>query len=76
VVLRPVGKVVYVVEGSKVRQQIVRTGGKEGGLVEIIDGLKGGESVALDGAGFLTQDAPVTVKGAPAAAAPAPSKSQ
>ncbi|MFO1403673.1 MAG: efflux RND transporter periplasmic adaptor subunit [Azonexus sp.] len=67
VVLRPAGKVVYVVEEGKVRQQIVETGSKQGGVVEIVKGLQGGETIALDGAGFLTQGAAITVKGAPPA---------
>ncbi|MDP2808601.1 MAG: efflux RND transporter periplasmic adaptor subunit [Rhodocyclaceae bacterium] len=61
-VLRPAGKVVYIVAEGKVRQQVVQTGGKRGGQVEILSGLKGGETVALDGAGFLTHDAAVAVK--------------
>jgi multidrug efflux pump subunit AcrA (membrane-fusion protein) len=59
VVLRPAGKVVYViaeVEG-KAQQQVVKAGAKRGGMVEILKGLKGGETVALDGAGFLTNNA-------------------
>lgn len=66
VVLRPAGKVVYIiaeVEGQKKAQQkVVKTGAKRGGRVEILDGLAGGETVALDGAGFLTHNAPVAVK--------------
>lgn len=66
VVLRPAGKVVYViaeVEGQKKAQQrVVKAGAKRGGRVEILDGLKGGETVALDGAGFLTNNATVAIK--------------
>ncbi len=76
VVLRPAGKVVYVVESGQARQQVVQTGNKEGGMIEIVQGLKGGETVALDGAGFLTQGAPVTVKGKPPAPAAAPPRPQ
>ncbi len=64
VVLRPAGKVVYVVEDGKVRQQLVETGNKQGGMVEIVKGLQGGETVALDGAGFLSQGAAITIKSA------------
>jgi multidrug efflux pump subunit AcrA (membrane-fusion protein) len=66
VVLRPAGKVVYVVadaEGKKLaRQQVVATGAKRGGKIEILSGLAGGETVALDGAGFLTDGAAVAIK--------------
>jgi RND family efflux transporter MFP subunit len=66
VVLRPAGKVVYVVaeaDGKKVaRQRVVTTGAKRGGKVEILSGLAGGETLALDGAGFLTDGAAVAIK--------------
>ncbi len=62
VVLRPAGKVVYVVEGNIAKQRIVTAGVKQDGLIEILTGLKAGESVAVDGAGFLTNDAPVSVQ--------------
>lgn len=62
VVLRPAGKVVYVIAEGKAKQRVVETGSKQGGMVEIVKGLAGGETVALDGAGFLTNDAAVTVK--------------
>ncbi len=66
VVLRPAGKVVYViadVDGQKKAQQKqVKVGAKRGGRIEIIDGLAGGETIALDGAGFLTNGAAVAVK--------------
>jgi membrane fusion protein, multidrug efflux system len=75
VVLRPAGKVVYVVEdGNKVAQRIVQTGYRQGGLIEITAGLAGGETVAVDGAGFLTNNANVAVakpRGEKAAPAPA-----
>jgi len=62
VVLRPAGKVVYLIEGSKAVQRIVTTGVTQDGLVEILQGLKAGETVAVDGAGFLTDKAAVSVK--------------
>lgn len=66
VVLRPAGKVVYVVADEdgqkKALQKVVKTGGKRGGRIEILDGLAGGETIALDGAGFLTGNAPVAIK--------------
>jgi len=71
VVLRPAGKVVYLVEDGKAQQRIVQTGYRAGGLTEITAGLTGGETVAVDGAGFLTNNAIVAIsrprgeKGAP-----------
>src|SRR5688500_7243680 len=53
VVLRPAGKVVYLVEGNRVSQRIVETGLKQDGLQEILKGLAPGEVIATDGAGFL-----------------------
>lgn len=61
VVLRPAGKVVYLVEDGKAAQRIVQTGHRQGGLIEITAGLAGGETVAVDGAGFLTNNASVAV---------------
>ena len=43
------------------RQIVVTTGVRQGGLVEITTGLKGGELLAVDGAGFLTNNANVLV---------------
>lgn len=67
-VLRPAGQVVYVIQNGKARQQIVQTGARQAGMIEITQGLQGSEEVALEGAGFLTDGAPVTLKqaGAPA----------
>jgi hypothetical protein len=77
VVLRPAGKVVYAVADGRAQQRIVEVGAKRGGLVEIVKGLADGETVALDGAGFLTHNAAVTVKEtARAAAQGKPAESQ
>ncbi|MBI3094496.1 MAG: efflux RND transporter periplasmic adaptor subunit [Rhodocyclales bacterium] len=68
IVLRPAGKVVYViaeVDGQKKAQQTpVKVGAKRGGRIEILEGLAGAETIALDGAGFLTNGAAVAIKGA------------
>jgi membrane fusion protein (multidrug efflux system) len=61
VVLRPAGKVVYVLEEGRAAQRVVETGIRLDGFVEIIAGLSGGETLAADGAGFLTHNAAVTV---------------
>ena len=66
VVLRPAGKVVYVIVdaegGKKAQQKVIQAGAKRGGRIEIISGLDGSETVALDGAGFLTNGANVSIK--------------
>jgi hypothetical protein len=41
-------------------------------MIEIVAGLQGGETVALDGAGFLTDGAAVNVREAPKTAAGKP----
>ena len=63
VVLRPAGKVVYALEGNVARQRVVETGLRQDGLQQILKGLSAGETVAADGAGFLTDGAAVTVRG-------------
>ncbi|HAD08647.1 MAG TPA: efflux RND transporter periplasmic adaptor subunit [Porticoccaceae bacterium] len=62
VVLRPAGKVVYVIEDGTARQRIVKTGVYKSGMVEIIEGLTGSETIVTNGSGFLTEGTPVTVK--------------
>lgn len=65
VVLRPAGKVVYVLaeqEGRLVAQQrLVETGVRQDGYYEIVKGLAPGDRVAADGAGFLTNNAVVAL---------------
>jgi membrane fusion protein, multidrug efflux system len=62
VVLRPAGEVVYVIKEGIANQRKVKTGLRQSGMVEIIDGLEAGEQVAVDGAAFLTDEAKVTVQ--------------
>lgn len=65
VVLRPAGKVAYVVaeqDGKLTAQQrLVETGIRQEGYYEILKGLAPGERVAVDGAGFLTNGAVVAL---------------
>lgn len=72
VVLRPAGKVAYVVveqDGKLVAQQrLIETGIRQDGHYEVLKGLKEGDRVAVDGAGFLTNNTVVTLP-KPAAAA-------
>jgi RND family efflux transporter MFP subunit len=70
VVLRPAGKVVYAIveqDGKqktemRAEQRVVQVGAKKEGVIEIIGGIAAGETVALDGAGFLTNGATVAIK--------------
>jgi membrane fusion protein, multidrug efflux system len=59
VVLRPAGEVVYVVRNNKAYQAIVKTGSHQNGMVELIDGVKDNDIIVMDGAGFLTDNAPI-----------------
>jgi RND family efflux transporter MFP subunit len=62
VVLRPAGEVVYVIQNNMAHQRKVKTGLRQSGMVEILDGLAAGEQVAVDGAAFLTDQARVTAQ--------------
>lgn len=70
-VLRPAGEVVYVLNAGKAEQRVVRTGLHQGGAVEILSGVNAGETVIVDGAAFLTHQAPVAVQKPAPANAPA-----
>jgi membrane fusion protein (multidrug efflux system) len=61
VVLRPAGKVVYALREGVAEQRIVETGLKQDGQYEIIKGVRAGDTVAVDGAGFLTHGAAVAL---------------
>lgn len=61
IVRRPAGQLVYVINGDKAEARLVETGHSEGGLIEIVNGLDGGETIAVDGAAFLTDGASVKV---------------
>lgn len=66
VVRRPVGEVAFVVRDGKAHQITVRTGERVAEMVEILTGLTGQETVAADGAAYLSDGALVRVaKGAP-----------
>lgn len=54
---------VFVVENSKVKKVAVRTGADDGIAVEILEGLKGDENLALAGKESLTDGASVRVVG-------------
>ena len=62
IVRRPAGDVVYLINNGKAEARSVETGHHKGNLVEIISGLDGNESVATDGAAFLTDGASVNIR--------------
>ncbi len=62
VVLRPAGTVVYVIENGVARERPVKTGLARDGTIEIIEGLKAGATVAVDGAAMLSEGAKVNVR--------------
>ncbi|RFA30916.1 hypothetical protein CAI21_02765 [Alkalilimnicola ehrlichii] len=61
VVTRPAGHTVYLVDGNRVLARQVTIGRHQNGLVEILKGLEAGQKIALDGAGFLTDGALVSI---------------
>ena len=61
-VLRPAGEVVYVVRDNVAYQTVVKTGARQNGLIEVLEGLNTNEIIVVDGAGFLTDGAPVTIQ--------------
>jgi membrane fusion protein, multidrug efflux system len=60
-VLRPAGEVVYVVRDSTAYQAVVKTGQRQNGLIEVLEGLQENDMIVVDGAGFLTDKAPVKI---------------
>lgn len=61
-VLRPAGEVVYLVRNNVAYQAIVKTGLRQNGLIEVLDGLQANDVVVVDGAGFLTDKADVSIQ--------------
>jgi len=62
VVRRPAGEVVYEIKADRAVARPVSLGIRREGWVEVLDGLEEGAVVALDGAGFLTDGAPVRIR--------------
>lgn len=63
VVLRPAGAVVYAVTDNVARAHTVKTGIQRDGVIEILEGIKPGQVVAVDGAALLSDGARVNVRG-------------
>jgi membrane fusion protein, multidrug efflux system len=64
IAIRPAGAVVYSVENDTARAHTVVTGISRDGQVEILQGLKAGDTIAVDGASLLTDGARVSVRSA------------
>ncbi len=62
VVLRPAGSVVYVIEGDVAKQRRVATGIASDGTIEIVEGVQPEETVAVDGATLLSDNAKVNIR--------------
>ena len=62
VVLRPAGEVVYVIKDNLAIQHVVKTGLRQDGKIEIIEGLNAGETIATNGAAFLTDQAKIKIE--------------
>jgi RND family efflux transporter MFP subunit len=60
-ILRPAGEVVYVVRDNVAYQAVVKTGARQNGLIELLEGLQPNDVIVVDGAGFLTDKAPVKI---------------
>lgn len=58
---RPAGEVVYVIEDGTAHARQVDVGSRRSDTSEILSGLKPGEIIAVDGAGFLSDGAAVRI---------------
>ncbi|HET7687547.1 MAG TPA: efflux RND transporter periplasmic adaptor subunit [Candidatus Macondimonas sp.] len=56
---RPAGTVVYVITDDQAIERPVTAGVRSADFVEILDGLKGGETIAVEGASYLSDGAKV-----------------
>ena len=74
VVDRPQGQVVYLASADRnsVSVRPVKTGTMQDDRIEILEGLKAGDTVVADGAGFLTDKARIRVPATAKAAAAGP----
>ncbi len=61
-VQRPSGTVVYKIRGNQVSEVIVSTGMQQESFIEITSGLKGGETIVMDGASWLTDGATIDIQ--------------
>lgn len=59
VIQRPAGEVVFVIEDDTAHQREVEVGQRRSDSIEIAAGLDEGETIAVDGAGFLSDGATI-----------------
>ena len=57
------GNYVFVVDNGVARMQTVKAGRDQDGRIVIMEGLKGGETLVVDGASLLTDGAKVEIRG-------------
>jgi multidrug efflux system membrane fusion protein len=56
------GNYVFLVDGEKARMRLVKVGREQDGRTVIVEGLKPGETVAVDGANLLSEGAQISVR--------------
>jgi membrane fusion protein, multidrug efflux system len=56
------GNYVFIVDGDVAKMRVVKTGREQAGRVVIEDGVKPGETVVVDGANLLKNDAAISVR--------------
>lgn len=61
IVRRPGGDTVYLINDDRAIARTVITGHHDGAYIEVLSGLEGTETIATDGAAFLTDGAIVTI---------------
>jgi len=59
---RPAGLVVYRLENDRVKEVPVTTGIRQGDRVEILSGVTAGDTLAMDGAAYLTDGVTVRIQ--------------
>lgn len=62
IVRRPTGNVVYLIKDNKAIEQKITIGIQRDGQSEILSGLSKGQTIALDGAHWLSNGLPVRIK--------------
>ncbi|MFO1476514.1 MAG: efflux RND transporter periplasmic adaptor subunit, partial [Verrucomicrobiota bacterium] len=55
-------EIVFVVRDNKALLRLVKSGRKDGGLVELVSGVDAGEKLVTDGAAGLMDGQPLTIK--------------
>lgn len=59
VVRRSGGNVVFIADGDQAREQPVALGKRTRAWIEVVDGVAPGDRIVVDGAGFLSDGAPI-----------------